>query len=149
MNSCTICDRIQQIKNGSNPYLVKELESGYVVLGDHQFYQGYTFFLYKNHVEELHELNIKEKSTFLNEMAIVAEAVYKSFTPKKLNYELLGNTDKHLHWHIFPRYKNDPRPNLPVWVIDKNVRQAEDSKPSPDMLQSMKAKLFKELALLI
>ena len=33
--SCLICERIQMIKDGNNPYFVCELETGYVVLGDH------------------------------------------------------------------------------------------------------------------
>ena len=33
---CMICERIRAIKNGTNPYFVQELETGYVVLGDHQ-----------------------------------------------------------------------------------------------------------------
>jgi hypothetical protein len=32
-----------------------------------------------------------------------------------MNYELLGNTDPHLHWHIVPRYKTDPRWGQPIW----------------------------------
>ena len=28
-NMCLICDRIQQIKNGTNPYFVKELEPAF------------------------------------------------------------------------------------------------------------------------
>lgn len=35
---CFICDRIEMIKNGSNPYFVKELETGYVVIGDNQHF---------------------------------------------------------------------------------------------------------------
>ena len=35
---CLICDRIQMIKDGTNPYFVKELETGYVVIGDHQHF---------------------------------------------------------------------------------------------------------------
>ncbi len=31
---CLICDRIKSIKEGANPYFVKELETGYVVIGD-------------------------------------------------------------------------------------------------------------------
>ena len=46
---CLICQRIQQIKEGSNPYFVMELQTGYVVLGDHQHFQGYTLFLCKEH----------------------------------------------------------------------------------------------------
>lgn len=31
---CLICDRIKSIKEGTNPYFVKEFETGYVVIGD-------------------------------------------------------------------------------------------------------------------
>ena len=45
---CLICDRIQWILEGRNPYFVKELDTGYVVLGDHQHFEGYTLFLCKS-----------------------------------------------------------------------------------------------------
>lgn len=45
---CFICDRINMTKNGTNPYFVKELETGYVVLGDNQHFKGYSLFLAKN-----------------------------------------------------------------------------------------------------
>jgi len=38
--SCLICERIQMIKDGNNTYFVCELETGYVVLGDHQRFNG-------------------------------------------------------------------------------------------------------------
>lgn len=37
---CLICDRIEMIKNGENPCFVKELETGYVVIGDNQHFYG-------------------------------------------------------------------------------------------------------------
>ena len=46
---CLICDRIAMIKNGTNPYFVKELETGYVVIGDYQHFKGYTLLLFKEH----------------------------------------------------------------------------------------------------
>lgn len=46
---CFVCDRINMIKNGTNPYFVKELETGYVVVGDNQHFKGYSLFLYKEH----------------------------------------------------------------------------------------------------
>ena len=36
MEYCMVCERIDWIKNGKNPYFVKELNTGYVVIGDHQ-----------------------------------------------------------------------------------------------------------------
>lgn len=42
-----ICNRIKMIDIGTNPYFVKELETGYVVIGDNQYFIGYRFFLCK------------------------------------------------------------------------------------------------------
>ena len=141
---CLICNRIDMIKNNINPYFVKEMETGYVVIGDFQFYKGYTLFLCKEHVKELHQLTKDFRRKFLNEMSIVAEVVFKAFNPKKLNYELLGNTDFHLHWHIFPRHFDDPDPNNPIWVTSKNVRCSDDMKPTKEELEIMKRSLLKE-----
>lgn len=88
---CFICDRIEMIKNGKNPYFVKELQTGYVVIGDNQHFYGYTLFLYKDHDKtELFQLEKAEKMKFLEEMAIVAEAAASAFGAEKMNYELLG-----------------------------------------------------------
>ena len=32
--TCMVCQRIEKIKRGENPYFVRELETGYVVIGD-------------------------------------------------------------------------------------------------------------------
>ncbi|MGZ7234566.1 HIT family protein, partial [Streptococcus pyogenes] len=66
---CLICERIDWIENGKNPYFVKELETGYVVTGDHQHFKGYTLFLCKQHVTELHELPRSFRDKHLSEMA--------------------------------------------------------------------------------
>lgn len=145
MNSCLVCKRISLIKKHKNRFFVKELLSGYVVLGDYQYYNGYTLLLSKTHIDELHKLKREIRSQFLEDMAVVSEAVYKAFKPKKLNYELLGNTESHLHWHIFPRHKYDPRPDLPIWVIDKSIRCAKNTTPSDNQLEKMKKSLLEEL----
>ena len=106
---CLICERIEQIKRGETPYFVCELSTGYVVLGDHQRFQGYTLFLSKQHVTELYHLPWEIRTRFLQEMSLVAEAVAAVYHPDKMNYELLGNGDTHLHctfsrgWQAIPR----------------------------------------------
>jgi diadenosine tetraphosphate (Ap4A) HIT family hydrolase len=147
--NCLVCSRIALIKNNQNKYFFKELESGYVVFADIQYFPGYTIFLSKIHTDELHKLGKENREIFLKEMAIVAEAVYKVFKPKKLNYELLGNTDNHLHWHLIPRYGTDPRPETAIWAIDSAIRYDEKYKPSDVELDKMKKKLLKELDILI
>lgn len=142
---CLACERISQIKSGSNPYFVAELKTGYVVLGDFQFYRGYTLLLSKKHVTELHDLGSSYRATFLREMGEVAEAVFRAFKPQKLNHELLGNDCPHLHWHIFPRYIDDPLPGKSIYVYDESTRNSEEYRPSEQELARLKEKLLSEL----
>lgn len=114
-STCTICERIKLIQAHQNPYFVYELTTGYVVLADSQYFEGYTLFLAKHHVTELHHLPAHEKLRYLEEMSIVQEACAQAFHADKMNIELLGNGDAHVHWHLFPRHNGDtPNPG-PVW----------------------------------
>lgn len=61
---CLVCDRIQMIKEKTNPWFVRELETGYVVIGDNQHFYGYTLFLYKEHKTELFHLEHATKIKF-------------------------------------------------------------------------------------
>ncbi|PIY80364.1 MAG: HIT family protein [Candidatus Pacebacteria bacterium CG_4_10_14_0_8_um_filter_42_14] len=139
---CLICQRINLIKEGKNPYFVKELETGYVVLGDHQTFEGYTLFLCKEHVANLHDLPERFREKFLQEMSKVGEAVFAAFSPDKLNYELPGNTDSHLHWHIFPRRSTDEKADKAVWEVEKDKRSRV---PTEVELTEMKSRLFHQL----
>lgn len=136
--NCLICERIRLIKKNKNPYFVKELKTGYVVIGDEQYFKGYTLFLCKQHVNELHELPKNYRLLFLEEMSKVSEAVFKTFQPKKLNYSLLGNTFSHLHWHLFPRYGTDPNPKMPVWAIEEKLRKSIKIINHPKELEDLK-----------
>ena len=145
-NDCVICQRIALIKQGENPYFVAELKTGYVVMGDYQFFRGYTLFLCKEHKSELHELPPAFRQQHLWEMSRVAEAVCRAFHPRKLNYELLGNTDMHIHWHIFPRHSNDPLPERTVWNIEKEIRNADSARPSKIALAKLSKRLKQSLS---
>ncbi len=142
---CLICNRITQIQEDTNPYFVAELQTGYVVLGDFQYFHGYTLFLCKQHVSELHYLEQSVKMHFLEEMSLVAQAVFECFTPLKLNYELLGNSEPHLHWHLFPRQSNEAMLRSPVWLVDKSIRYADIARPNADQIQSLKLDLLEKL----
>ena len=131
---CLICDRIELIKQGKNPHFVKELETGYVVIGDGQYFKGYTLFLAKEHVTELHQMEYETKIKVLEEMSIVQEAVAKAFQAEKMNIELLGNGDAHVHWHLFPRKAGDMQGyghngRGPVWWVPWEEMSSEEYRP--------------------
>ncbi|MBO8171538.1 MAG: HIT family protein [Bacillaceae bacterium] len=149
MTGCLICNRIDMIQKGTNPYYVAELKTGYVVIGDHQYFKGYTLFLCKEHKRELHELDQDYKEMFLMEMSQVAEAVYRAFKCDKLNYELLGNGDAHMHWHIFPRRLTETNSVGPVWWTPREVMFSESARPGREELEELKRALWDELKKLI
>ena len=138
---CLICERIELIKQGKNPHFVKELETGYVVIGDGQYFKGYTLFLAKEHVTELHQMEYETKIKFLEEMSIVQEAVAKAFQAEKMNIELLGNGNAHVHWHLFPRKAGDMKGyghngRGPVWWVPWEEMSSEEYQPKEsDLLQ--------------
>lgn len=142
---CLICERIGQIERGENPYFVCALSTGYVVLGDHQRFQGYTLFLCKRHVTELYQLPWGFRTRFLQEMSLVAEAVAAVYHPEKMNYELLGNGDTHLHWHLFPRVSGDtPQPG-PVWWLPREEMWNDAYRPSREQLAAKTKQLREEI----
>lgn len=145
MKDCLICKRIEMIKNNENQYFVKELETGYVVLGDHQRFKGYTLFLCKKHVTELHHLDRNFKMKYLEEMSLVAEAVQKVFNAEKMNYELLGNGDTHVHWHLFPRNTGDTPQKGPVWWLPREEMWNEKYRPTDAELAEYKKILLNEI----
>lgn len=145
---CLICERIEMIKNGSNPYFVRELQTGYVVLGDHQKFRGYTLFLYKEHGDktELFHLAKDERALFMEEMTVVAQAAARAFGAEKMNYELLGMGDAHLHWHLTPRVSGDlgdygNHGRGPVWWYPMEKMYSDDNCPTSDELEKMKQQL--------
>lgn len=144
---CFVCERIAAIRTGRNPYFVKELDTGYVVLGDSQRFYGYTLFLCKTHAAELFDLEPAVKLRFLEEMSLVAEAAARAFGAQKMNYELLGNGSggAHMHWHLFCRREGDPGGNGPVWRLPKESVFDGAARPDAQQLQRMRAALLEEL----
>jgi diadenosine tetraphosphate (Ap4A) HIT family hydrolase len=91
------------------------LPTAVAVLGNDQYYPGYTLVIARRHATELYHLPDGESTAYFEDMLRVARAIDRAFSPRKMNYELLGNTVAHLHWHLFPRYADDPNPTRPTW----------------------------------
>ncbi len=79
-------------------------------------------------------------------MAFVAEAVFRAFEPRKLNYELLGNSVTHLHWHLVPRYADDPNPQWPIWSNQAFLDAPLRTEIEPAELASLRERIQRPLA---
>ncbi|WP_243370954.1 HIT family protein [Geotalea sp. SG265] len=111
MDSCPMCSKWHDEPN----LRVAELEHCRVMLNGDQFFPGYTFVFTRSHVTELFHLDQAIRTGVMEEVSAVAAALYKLFHPDKINYELLGNMVPHIHWHLIPRFAQDPLWPRPIW----------------------------------
>lgn len=127
VKECSICDWISRINVNEQNYFVIELKTGFVFISKSwQYFKGYTIFVSKICVNEIHELPLETMNTFLIEMTAVSEAVKNAFGAVKINCESLGNSASHVHWHIIPRYGTDPIPGKAIWNIERDIIESVD-----------------------
>jgi diadenosine tetraphosphate (Ap4A) HIT family hydrolase len=123
---CLFCRKLSDLAALPEAEVVWRFPHSVALLGPWQFYHGYCVLVARTHAVELSGLADAERRAYLEELCVLARAVEAGFRPHKLNYELLGNQVPHLHWHLFPRYADDPERLSPVWLaLDRAERDAE------------------------
>lgn len=117
-------DRVQSAIDGRNPTVIAELDASFAVIGDVQFLPGYALALTKvPGIDRLSDLPRRERIRYLADVDLVADAVETACRRfdaayRRINVEILGNTDAFLHCHIWPRYDWEPDDVVrkPVWT---------------------------------
>ncbi|MEV8597236.1 diadenosine tetraphosphate hydrolase [Streptomyces sp. NPDC052013] len=117
-------DRIGSALQGRNPAVLRRLMAGFAVIGDVQFLPGYSVLLVDDPaVQRLSELPRGKRLAFLSDMDTLGEAVERACNRldpafRRINLEILGNTDPFLHAHVWPRFDWEPADLVarPVWL---------------------------------
>lgn len=100
------------------------MPGGFAVFGDVQWLPGYCILLTNQPaVSSPSDLPHQQQVEFLTSRATLGEAVAAACSTldpafRRLNYDILGNTDDFLHAHVWPRYWWEPpeRVSKPVWL---------------------------------
>ena len=87
---------------------IAELPASKVYLFREQSHRGRVIVASKRHVSEMIDLDRRERQAFMDDVAKVASALRNVFHPQKINYGAYGDTGCHLHFHLVPKYANDP-----------------------------------------
>lgn len=92
------------------PFAIKlmDLPASKVYLFREQSHRGRVIVASKEHVGEIVDLPRRDRQGFLDDVARVAEALRRALKPDKINYGAYGDTCGHLHFHLVPKYANDP-----------------------------------------
>jgi diadenosine tetraphosphate (Ap4A) HIT family hydrolase len=119
-----IHQRVEAARAGTNPTVISRMPSGWAVLGDVQFLRGYALLLADPVAADLNALDESQRGRFLQDMAILGDALLEVTGAYRINYEILGNSEAALHAHVFPRYMSEPEDlrKGPAWRYDREYR---------------------------
>jgi diadenosine tetraphosphate (Ap4A) HIT family hydrolase len=117
-------DRVGSALAGTNPTVLRRLDASFAVIGDVQFLPGYCVAITdRPGVDRLSDLPHAERLRFLADMERLGEAVERACAAldpafRRVNLEILGNTDAFLHAHVWPRYEWEAPEAVtkPVWL---------------------------------
>ena len=97
--------------------LVAPLSVSSLYLAKNQTYRGQCSLIFDlRHATRPEQLTAQEWGSFCADLHTAEGAVVRTVRPDHINVESLGNVVPHLHWHIIPRYRNDPRWGAPIWL---------------------------------
>jgi len=86
-----------------------------VVLADEPDYPGFLRVIVNAHVKEMSDLPSAAQAALMQVVFAAEAALIEVMQPDKINLASLGNVVPHLHWHVIPRFTDDPHFPNPVW----------------------------------
>ena len=79
-------------------------------------YPGFTRVIWTAHVVEMTDLTAAEQAELLRVVLLVEQVQRAELKPDKVNLAAFGNVVPHLHWHVIPRWQDDPHFPQAVWA---------------------------------
>ena len=114
-----------------------------VVLADEPTYPGFLRVILNIHTKEMTDLPVADQLGLMRVVFAAETALREVLAPDKINLASLGNVVPHLHWHVIPRFADDPHFPNPVWGERK--RNTPRAAP-PDLAERLSTVLSLQLA---
>jgi diadenosine tetraphosphate (Ap4A) HIT family hydrolase len=114
-----------------------------VVRADEPDYPGFLRVILNAHVREMTDLPAGDQQALMRVVCAAEAALREVMAPDKVNLASLGNVVPHLHWHVIPRFADDPHFPNPVW--GKRKRETPHAAPA-DLDAPLAAALSRLLA---
>lgn len=90
-------------------------------------YPGFTRVIWNDHVREMTDLAPEQRQALMSAVWLVELTQRTVLQPLKVNLAQFGNMVPHVHWHIIPRWENDPHFPDAIWAtpVSRSADQAE------------------------
>ena len=102
-HNCFYCDRDEEFKKLL--FEVCDLSISKVFLCKDQTLPGRCTIMFKEHYEEIFQIPKEERDLFMNDVCLLAKTISELFNPDKINYGIYGDTCRHVHYTICPKYE--------------------------------------------
>ena len=67
-------------------------------------------------MSEMTDLSAPERARLMDAVFATEAMLREELAPDKINLASLGNVVAHVHWHVIPRYRDDPHFPNPIWA---------------------------------
>jgi diadenosine tetraphosphate (Ap4A) HIT family hydrolase len=126
MNACPLCAAPTEIVLWRNDLCR-------VIAADEADYPGFLRVVVHDHVKEMTDLAPSDQIGLMRVVFAAEAALREVMQPSKINLASLGNVVPHLHWHVIPRFADDPHFPNPVW----GARQRDTPRATPSNLDAL------------
>lgn len=92
-----------------------------ILIGDAD-YPAFCRVVLARHVKEMSDLSAEERSRLMAIVFALEAAQRVLLQPDKINLASLGNQVPHLHWHVIPRFSDDPHFPNPTFGLRRDGR---------------------------
>ncbi len=103
-----------------------------VIDANDALYPGFTRVIWTAHVVEMTDLSAAEQTDLLRIVLLVEHVQRIVLKPDKVNLAAFGNVVPHLHWHVIPRWQDDPHFPQAVWAAlpqaDMKAQAAQEAR---------------------
>ena len=80
-------------------------------------YPGFCRVIWNTHIREMTDLAAADREHCMRIVFAVERVLRAAMHPDKINLASLGNMVAHLHWHVIPRFVDDPHFPRPIWGV--------------------------------
>ena len=139
------CDIWEVFGEGNN--LIKEYRYWKLLVSNRARTLGNSVAILKRHAERFSDLTDEEMLDFAALVRETEAALKKAFGYDKINWVMLMMKDRHLHLHIFPRYK-EPRDFAGIrWEdgLGGNPLELDKKNPPQEVLNQIRDGIRKRL----
>ena len=122
---------------------VAALSTSSLYLTKNQTYRGQCILVLDAHAARPDQLSEAQWVAFCTDLHRAERAIVRAVAPDHVNVASLGNVVPHLHWHIVPRYRGDPRWGAPIWTTSlKDMPDTRlEARERAELLEAIRAAL--------